>query len=205
VKERTQGIVTTLQFTHILLCMKIEFVYFTVLWLNAFLVKTRISSTYSPQEILVHWRLDYKKHCRVLPGTYCKVNDKPNPLNSMVGRSQEGIALSLISNLQGSVKFFCLNTGRLLKRQLFTALPMPTRAIKRVDTIGAQEAQGREFHFLNRNKDAFTWTDEVLADNPAFQGLLKEEEAVYPGITAEFPGVPLEEEVVDHRAVTDED
>jgi hypothetical protein len=93
----------------------------------------------------------------------------------------------------------------MLKRQLFTALPMPTRVIKRVDTIGAQEAQGWEFCFLNRNKDAFTWTDKVPADNPAFQGLLKEEEAVYPDITAELPGVPLEEEVVDHRAVTDED
>jgi hypothetical protein len=93
----------------------------------------------------------------------------------------------------------------MLKRQLFTALPMPTRVIKRVDTIGAQEAQGREFRFLNRNEDAFTWTDEVPADDPTFQGLLKEEEAVYPDITAELPGVPLEEEVVDHRAVTDKD
>jgi hypothetical protein len=93
----------------------------------------------------------------------------------------------------------------MLKRQSFTALPMPTRVIKQVDTIGAQEAQGREFHFLNQNKDAFTWTDKVPADDPAFQGLLKEEEAVYPDITAELPGVPLEEEVVDHRAVMDKD
>jgi hypothetical protein len=56
-----------------------------------------------------------------------------------------------------------------------------------------------------RCQRTFTWTDEVPADNPAFQGLLKEEEAVYPDITAELPGVPLEEEVVDYRAVTDKD
>jgi hypothetical protein len=92
-----------------------------------------------------------------------------------------------------------------LKRRLFTALPMPTRVIKWVDTIGAREAQGWEFHFLNWNKDTFTWTDEVLADNPVFQDLLKEEEAVYPDITAELPGVPLEKEIVDHRAVMDKD
>jgi hypothetical protein len=60
VKEQMRGIVTTLPFTHIPRRMKIEFVYFTVLWLNAFPVKMGISSTYSPQEILVHWRLDYK-------------------------------------------------------------------------------------------------------------------------------------------------
>ncbi len=45
----------------------------------------------------------------------------------------------------------------------------------------------------------------MLADNPAFQGLLNEEEAVYPNITAELPGVPLEEEVIDHQTVTDKD
>jgi hypothetical protein len=95
--------------------------------------------------------------------------------------------------------------GCVLKQRSFTALPMPTRVIKRVDMIGAREAQGREFRFLNQNKDAFTWTDEVPANNPTFQGLLKEEEAVYPNITAELPGVPLEEEVVENRAKTDKD
>jgi hypothetical protein len=93
----------------------------------------------------------------------------------------------------------------MLKRRSFTALPMPTRVIKRVDTIGVREAQGQEFCFLNWNKDAFAWTDKVPADDPAFQGLLKGEEVVCPDITAELPGVPLEEEVVDHRAVTDKD
>jgi hypothetical protein len=62
VKERMRGIMTTLPFTHIPWRMKIEFVYFTVLWLNAFLVKMGISSTYLPREILVCWQLDYKKH-----------------------------------------------------------------------------------------------------------------------------------------------
>jgi hypothetical protein len=58
---------------------------------------------------------------------------------------------------------------------------------------------------LKSELDTFTWTDKVTADDPAFQSLLKEEEAVYPDITAELPGVPLEEEVVDHWAVTDKD
>ncbi len=123
----------------------------------------------------------------------------------MVGRTHEGIALGPTGNLQGSIIFFCLNTGCVLKRRLFTALPMPTRVIKWVDTIGVQDGQGQEFCFLNRNKDAFTWTDKVPADDPALQRLLKEEEAVYPDITAELPGVPLEEEVIDQWAVMDKD
>ncbi len=45
----------------------------------------------------------------------------------------------------------------------------------------------------------------MLVDDPAFQSLIKEEEVVYLNITAELPEVPLEEEVVDHRAVKDKD
>ncbi len=48
VKEWMRGIVMMLLFTHITRRMKIECVYFTVLWLNAFPVKTGISSTFLP-------------------------------------------------------------------------------------------------------------------------------------------------------------
>ncbi len=63
IKERTRGLLATLPFKHIPQRMKIEFIYFIVLWLNAFPVKGRISSTFSLHELLVHWKLDYKKHC----------------------------------------------------------------------------------------------------------------------------------------------
>jgi hypothetical protein len=114
-KERTRGLLATLPFSHIPCRMKIEFVYFIVLWLNAFLVKSGISGTYSPRELLLRWQLDYKKHCRVLPGTYCEVHDEPVPTNTMVWCMHECIALGLTGNLQGSVKFYCLTTGRVLK------------------------------------------------------------------------------------------
>jgi hypothetical protein len=83
IKERTRGLLATLPFSHLPRRMKIEFVYFIVLRLNAFLVRSGISSTFSPRELLVRWRLDYKKHCWVLPGTYCKVHDEPMPTNTM--------------------------------------------------------------------------------------------------------------------------
>ncbi len=62
VKECTRGLLAMLPFLNILRCMKIEFIYFMVLWLNAFPVKMGFSTQYSPQELLVRWRLDYKKH-----------------------------------------------------------------------------------------------------------------------------------------------
>ncbi len=150
VKERTRGLIGMLPFDNIPWQMKIEFVYFIVLWLNAFPVKSGVSLIYSSRELLVHWRLDYKKHCRVLPGTYCKVHEEPLPSNTMVPWTHKGIALGPTGNLQGTVKFSCLNTRRMLKRRSFMPLPMPDSVIQQENTIGLKEKQGCSFRFLNR-------------------------------------------------------
>jgi hypothetical protein len=207
VKERTRGLISMLPFNNIPWRMNIEFVYFIVLWLSAFPVKTGVSSIYSPRELLVRWRLDYKKHCRVLPGTYCKVHDKPLPSNMMVPRTHKGIALGPMGNLQGTVKFYCLKTGRVLKRRSFRPLPMPDSVIQQVNTIGLKEKQGRSFRFLNRQKEPYKWTNEVPEDDLEFQGLLKadaEEAAAYPDISAELPGVELTSKDDDYPAITEE-
>ena len=93
IKERTRGIIAALPFTYIPRRVKIEFVYFVVLWLNAFPVKSGVSATYSPRDLVVRHRLDYKKHCQVLPGSYCKVHDEPVPTNTMVAQTHACIAL----------------------------------------------------------------------------------------------------------------
>ncbi len=112
VKERIRGLLATLPFSHVPKRMKIDFVYFVILWLNAFPVKSGISHTILPRELLMRWRLDYKKHCRVQPGTYWwEVHNKPVPTNTMVWRAHEAIALGPTGNLQGRVKFYCINTG----------------------------------------------------------------------------------------------
>ena len=91
-------------------------------------------------------------------------------------------------NLQGSAKFYCLTTGRILKRHEFTPYPMPDRVIKRVNQIGAKEKQGRTFRFLNQQAEPYEWTDKVPEDDLEFQGLLDEEEmAPYPDISAQPP------------------
>ena len=161
--------------------------------MNAFPVKSGISDKISPRELLLRWRLNYKKHCRVEPGTYCEVHDEPTPTNTMAPRTHAAIALGPTGNLQGSVKFYCITTGRILKRRSYTPMPMPDHVIQRVNAIGTQEKQGRTFRFLNRRGEPFEWTDEVPEDDPEFQGLLEETEdtAVYPDISAELPGVLL--------------
>ena len=133
----------TLLFTYIPRQMNIEFIYFVTLWLNMFPVKSGVSETFSPREILLRWRMDAKNHCRVLPGSYCEVHDKPNPTNTTVSHTHKGIALGPPGNIQGSVKFYCLNTGQVLKRRAFTKIPMPTYVIAKADKIGRKGNQGK--------------------------------------------------------------
>ena len=116
IKERTQGIIGTLPFKYIPRQLKMEIIYFVMLWRNAFPAKSGILSVQSPQELLVRWKLDYAKHCCVLPGTYCEVHNEPLPPNSMTPRTHACIACGPTGNLQGSVKFYCLTTGRIPKR-----------------------------------------------------------------------------------------
>ena len=83
---------------------------------------------------------------------------------------------------------------------------MPDHVIRRVNAIGKREKQGRAFRFLNRRGEPYEWTDEVPEDDPEFQGLLDENEdtAVYPDISAELPGVLLEEQEQDFQTLTEE-
>ena len=52
-KERTRGLLATLPFENMPRRMKIEFVYFMVLWMNAFPVKSGVSNKISPRELLL--------------------------------------------------------------------------------------------------------------------------------------------------------
>jgi hypothetical protein len=113
------------------------------------------------------------------------------------------IACGPTGNLQGSVKIYCLKTDCILKRRSFTPLPMPDWIIKRIDHIRLREKQGREFWFVHRSKEPYEWTNMVPEDDPEFQGLL-EEEAPFPDVSVEIPGVVLEEEEDDGQVVTDE-
>ena len=174
-----------------------EFIYFVVLWLNAFPAKSGILATYSPQELLVRWKLDYKNHCQVLPGTYCETHNEPVPTNTMTPHTHKCIGCRPTGNLQGSNKFYCLTTGWILKCCSFTAMLMPDRVIKHVNAIGSQENQGHTFRFIDRLKEPCEWMNFVPEDDPKFQGLLEDDDAPFPDISAQLPGVPLEDKEYD--------
>ncbi|KAL3821708.1 hypothetical protein ACHAXA_003266 [Cyclostephanos tholiformis] len=60
----------------------INLLHFIVMWLNNF--PTTTGTCWSPREIILRHRLDYKHHCRAPFGAYCEVHeDHDKELNSM--------------------------------------------------------------------------------------------------------------------------
>ena len=88
--------------------MKIELIYFIVFWLNAFPVKSGVSKQFSPQEIILRWQLDIKKHCQVMFGEYYEVHNELDPTNTQVPRTHEAFSLGPTGISQGTVKFSVL-------------------------------------------------------------------------------------------------
>jgi hypothetical protein len=136
IKECGRGILNTLPFKKMPQIMLIELIYHVVLCLNAFLTKSGVSETLLLRKIVMRHKLDFAKHCRALFGSYCKTHNKPVRTNTMVTRSTPAIVLGPTGNLQGTCKFFSLETGKKIKRRKFTACPMPDSVMKKVEAFG---------------------------------------------------------------------
>ena len=120
-KERCWVVVSTLPFKVLMPKLIVTNIkYLIVLWLNTFPVQNGVSKVYSPRSIITCTRLSWKRHYKVIFGTYCEVLDEPDPANDMTPRIHRGIAVGPTRNIQCTHKFFCVNTGPILMRQNFT-------------------------------------------------------------------------------------
>lgn len=103
-------------------------------WLNAVPAKSGMSECFSPREIVIRQKVDYVKHCKVGFRVHCKVYNEPTLSNNFTPRTHHLICMEPTGNLQGTYKFFCLDTGRTLKRRVFKELYMPASVIRKVES-----------------------------------------------------------------------
>ena len=96
-------------------------------------------------------------------------------------------------NLNGSMRFMCIETGIKLICWNCTPLPMPEMIIKKVEKFAKQDKANIGLRFLDRNKLPFKWDEE---DDEVH--LLEDEQEQEMGqnmdIPAEMPGVTTKRE-----------
>ena len=78
-------------------------------------------------------KVDYKRHCRALFGSYMEAFEESEVTNDMKLRIREAIALGPAGNRQRTQKVFCLKTGLVLKCRRIVEYLMPDRVIKKVN------------------------------------------------------------------------
>ena len=203
IKDRGRCIVSELPYND---CMPdqvvIHLIYFVVFWMNAMPSDSGISEVYSPREIVTGMKLDFKKHCRARFGAYVEASYDDVITNTMKDRTHACIALGPTGNVQGSLKCFDLETGRIVKRRTVTPVPMPNRILKKIKKWGQKSKQmrsQRRLDFLNRNKEKFGW--DIDADDE-LEGLLETPEPRdTDDIPAELPGIQLTSDYDDLRVV----
>ena len=135
IKERCRGIINTLPFTLGKDLIK-WLVYYVVSRLNLIPSSTSVNRI-SAREAFTGRKTDYKRDVRVAFGEYCQVSlpDDDKSKNSMKTRTEGAIALLPTGNLQGSVYFLSLSTGKTIKRDSWIQLPMPQNVINQLNSM----------------------------------------------------------------------
>ncbi|KAL7463061.1 hypothetical protein ACHAXS_003437 [Conticribra weissflogii] len=195
IKERARAVTSSLPYRRMPKSILIELLAFVVMWLNAFPNKSGISKTLSPREIVIRQRIDYSKHCKAQFGSYCTVFDDPNPTNTMVAQTQPAVCLGPTGNLQGTYKFFALNTGRVIKRRQFKELPMPKSMVKTIESLDDSGSVG-ELIFANNRGKPYTWNRRISTTKT----MKPQNNALFPALPAELPGIIVDQIENDQTA-----
>jgi len=159
-----------------------------------FPVKNGVSDRYSPREIILRHKLNFKNHYRAPFGSY-EVHEDNSPTNSTKSRGLPDICLGPTGNIQGTYSFLNLSTGLVIKRRWFTELPAPDSVIKRVATLAEKSNVSSNLVFANRHKIPCDWPDTDLSTT-----LDPTPMAVFPSMPAEMPGVLLKRHAPDTGA-----
>jgi hypothetical protein len=161
VKDRVRSIKPDLPFALSDLMLQ-YLVYFAVSRINLMPHTGDAYLHVSPRELFTGRKLNYTLDFRVAFGDFVMIQARAIN-NSLTERAEEAIALLPTGNLTGSVVFYALDSGRLVTRDHFTILPMPTRVIYKLNlTAGSTPTSDGSDQQLD-----FLYGTSVLTDPPA--------------------------------------
>lgn len=134
IKERCRSVLSSLPYI-LVSSLLVYLVGYVVQRINMFPTKSKLDRI-SPAESFLGRKIDFLRDLRFEFGEYVQMNN-PNitPLNSMQVRTEGGIALMASGNAQGSVKFFCLGTKKVVTRSQWKVLPIPNEVIEYMNNL----------------------------------------------------------------------
>lgn len=146
-KERCRATFNSLPFTKLPSRVIVELVYTMIFWLHAFPVLDGVSAHISPREIVTGVRITAEKHCVIPFGAYAQTHQQNG--NTTDSRTVGALALRPTGKAQGGNFFLNLQTGKRIRRNRWTELPIPTYVVRRVHQLG-NSAIGSRLTFGDR-------------------------------------------------------
>jgi hypothetical protein len=125
-KERVRAVLWSLPYALPYSLLKYA-VFYCVVRMNWMPSGVRVDST-SPSEWFYGRKLDMESDLRIGFGQYAQVHVAKTD-NTLKARTEGAIALQPMNNLQGSVKFYNLNTRSTVVRDRWTVLPIPNEVL----------------------------------------------------------------------------
>lgn len=139
IKERIRCVVTTWPFKMVPQAFKISLIKFVVFWINAIPQMNSIIPNICSKAIIMGQFPDFTKHCQLSFGAYVHAHNPRNITNMMAPQTSPAIALGPIPNIQGSHRFYCLDTKRMITHRQWTELPTPKSVIDLVHDVTMKE------------------------------------------------------------------
>ena len=209
VKERTRAHLSVLPF-NLPFILLTWLVYFCVSRINMMPSHLRNDPS-PPRELYTGRKIEYTKDLRVGFGDYCQCYTprSDQEKNSMKPRTEGAIALLPVGNLQGSVKFFNLSTSRVITRDHWYELPMPSQVIDHLNQLASKEKRQLSKDPIFRigstqlNDEEFQ-NDEIDTNDSVNETIIQAdtifEEYIPPDITSNpgedfLPTTPLDEAI----------
>ena len=131
IKERIICTTSDFTFDPIPRLVLIHVVYTCVMWINAIPRKIVSVQGISPQDLVTVRTVNYKRDCRAFIGGYVEASTDTIVTNDNMPRTHICIALGPSGNLQGPVKCFYLETGKVVVRRTINHIPWPEKMIKK--------------------------------------------------------------------------
>ena len=139
IKDRVRCTLHGMPYKKIPRSMKAELVITTVTLLNMIPRRAAVSDRFFPRELVTGMSLEYKKHLKTTPGKYCLVHEDNIRTNTMAPRATRALAIGPDFNLQGSYRFYLLDSGKIVTRRNWDEMVVTADIIAKIEEVARDE------------------------------------------------------------------